>query len=154
MTVKQAIDSFLAQKRIAIVGVSRGEKDFSRGLLREMRMRGYDTVPVNPNAEEIEGLKCFRSVREIAPPVDGVLVLLPETEVETVVEECAVAGISRVWLHGVGMGTEPSESVKALCEEKGIALIPGQCPYMFLTDTAWIHRLHGRILKWFGKYPA
>lgn len=153
MTAKYAIDNFLAQKRIAIVGASRGQNDFSRGLLREMRMRGYDTVPVNRNAEEIEGLKCFPSVRDIEPPVDGALVMVPAKAVESVINECAEAGITRVWVHGMGMGDGPGVTIQALCEEKGITLVPGQCPYMFLTDTAWIHRFHGTILKWLGKYP-
>ena len=154
MSMKQAIDDFLAQRRIGIVGVSRGKNDFSRGLLREMRMQGYDTVPVNPNAEEIEGLKCFPSVRDINPPVDGVLVMVPGNEVESVVRDCAAAGVKRVWLHGMDTVTDPGEPVRALCGENGITLIPGQCPYMFLAETAWIHRLHARIWKWFGKYPA
>ncbi len=153
MTPKQAIDHFLAQKRIAIAGVSRTEHDFSRGLLREMRLRGYDTVPVNPHAEEIEGLTCFASVRAILPPPDGVIVMVPATQVESVVRECAEAGIKRVWLHGPGTGSAPSDTLCALCEQGDITLISGHCPYMFLTDTSWIHRLHARILKWLRKYP-
>ncbi len=44
----ETIEDFLAQKRIAMVGVSRHPKDFSADLFQELRRRGYDMVPVNP----------------------------------------------------------------------------------------------------------
>ena len=49
MASKQAIDSFLSCRRIAVVGVSRDPKDFSRAVFRAFVERGYDAVPVNPN---------------------------------------------------------------------------------------------------------
>ena len=48
MASKRAIDSFLSCRRIAVVGVSRDPKDFSRAVLRELLKRGYDVVPVSP----------------------------------------------------------------------------------------------------------
>ncbi len=50
MTTRREIDGFLALKRVAMVGVSRDPRDFSRMLFREMKKRGYDMVPVNPGA--------------------------------------------------------------------------------------------------------
>ena len=44
---------FLAQKRITMIGISRGERSFSAGLFKELRRRGYDGVPVNPKVEEV-----------------------------------------------------------------------------------------------------
>src|ERR1035441_3344310 len=54
MTVIERIQDFLGQKRLAIVGVSRQPKDFSRAVLREFREKGYDAVPVNPAAREMD----------------------------------------------------------------------------------------------------
>jgi predicted CoA-binding protein len=51
---RPAIDSFLKLKRIAFVGVSRKEADFSRALWKEFRERGYNLIPVNPNAGTID----------------------------------------------------------------------------------------------------
>jgi predicted CoA-binding protein len=62
-STRQAITDFLAQKRIAVVGASRNAKDFNTGLLRDLRRHGYDAVPVNPNATEIEGARCFPRVQ-------------------------------------------------------------------------------------------
>ena len=44
--------AFLGARRIAVVGVSRNEKDFSRYVLRELARRGHDVVPVNPALAE------------------------------------------------------------------------------------------------------
>ena len=63
MTVMERIQDFLGQKRVAIVGVSRQPKGFSRVLLREFRQKGYDAVPVNPEAREMEGLPCFARLK-------------------------------------------------------------------------------------------
>jgi predicted CoA-binding protein len=97
-TTRADIEDFLTQNRIAMVGVSRDPKDFSRSLFREMRKRGYDMVPVNLFAEDIEGEECFQSLHSVNPAVDGVLLMTPFWEAERIVEECAELGIPRVWM--------------------------------------------------------
>jgi uncharacterized protein len=61
MSSMATIQDFLAQKRIAVVGVSRNPKDFSRGLFRTLRERGYDAVAVNPDLEWVDDAPCFAS---------------------------------------------------------------------------------------------
>ena len=72
-----AVQRFLACRRVALVGVSRIPKDFSRAVLRAFAERGYDVVPVNPSATEMEGRPCFRSVRDVTPPVEAAVLLTP-----------------------------------------------------------------------------
>ena len=48
------ISDFLNLRRIALIGVSRDPKDFSRVLFRELCERGYDMVLVNPSADKLE----------------------------------------------------------------------------------------------------
>ena len=136
-----------------MVGVSRNWKDFSRLLFREFKKRGYDMVPVHPEAAEIEDLKCFARPQEITPPVDGVLLLTKPKVTEAVVKDCAEAGIRRVWMHrGSGPGAV-SQSAIDFCEEEGIEVIPGYCPFMFFDNTGFIHRVHGFLMKLTGGYP-
>jgi predicted CoA-binding protein len=136
-------NEFLAQKRLAVVGVSRNPTDFSRGLFREMLRRGYDLVPVNPVGGTIEGLPCARRVQDVTPPVDGALVMTRPAQTEGVVRDCAAAGVPRVWLHrGVGPGAVSAAAV-ALCHEKGIAVVEGECPFIFLPSPGFVHRVHG-----------
>src|SRR5271157_4111531 len=75
MSSMATIKDFLAQKRIAVVGVSHDPKDFSRGLLRTLLQHGYDAVAVNPALQSADGAPCFGSLAQINPPVDGVLVM-------------------------------------------------------------------------------
>jgi predicted CoA-binding protein len=68
MSLRDEIADFLGRKRIAVVGVSTEAPSFSRGLFNEFVKRGYDVIPVNPKADEIEGRRayasrCARSIR-------------------------------------------------------------------------------------------
>ena len=153
MTVMERIQDFLGQKRVAIVGVSRQPKDFSRALLREFRQKGYDAVPVNPEAREMEGLPCFGRLQEIEPPVGGALLMTPPALTDRVVRDCAEAGIKRVWMYrATGQGAVSADAVK-FCEANGISVIAGECPMMFLPGGAWFHRFHGWVKKITGFYP-
>jgi uncharacterized protein len=148
------VRDFLNQRRIALVGVSHDPKDFSRMLFREMCNRGYDMIPVNPAASELDSRRCFHRVQEINPPPEGVLVMTPPQDTERVVRDCAEAGIRRVWMHrGGGQGAVSKEAVD-LCHQKGIGLVEGYCPFMFLPGTPFFHRVHGFWLKLVGGYPS
>lgn len=153
-TTMAAIREFLAQGRIALIGVSRDPTDFSRMLFRDMCSQGYDMVPVNPAARELEGRRCFARVQDIDPPADAALVMTPPRETEDVVRDCAEAGIHRVWMHRGGGRGAVSQEAAEFCRTNGIALVEGYCPFMFLSSTPLIHRVHGFVLKILGRYPA
>jgi uncharacterized protein len=149
----EIIRDFLAQKRIAVVGVSRDEGSFSVAMFEELRRRGYDVVPVNPHMTELLGKKCYARVQEIQPPVDAALLMTSPEVSEEVVIDCAEAGIRRVWLYRAGGQGAVSEYAVGFCQVHDIAVVPGQCPFMFLERTAAVHRLHGFIRKITGRYP-
>src|SRR5271157_5480987 len=85
MSSMQMIQDFLGQKRLAVVGVSRQPKDVSLALFREFRKRGYDAVPVNPEAEQIDDQTCFARLQAVHPPVDGALLMTPPAATDVVV---------------------------------------------------------------------
>jgi len=149
----ETIEDFLAQKRIALVGISRDRKSFSAKVFEELCRRGYDVIPVNPKTSEVQGRQCFARVQDIRPPVEAVLLMTSPVVTNTVVEDCARAGIRRVWMHrGAGNGSVSAQAV-AFCRERGIEVVPGQCPFMFLPEAAAVHRLHGFVRKMTGRYP-
>jgi len=154
VTTAHDIEDFLGQKRLALVGISRNPKDFSRGLFLELTRRGYEVVPVNPFIREVDGVHCFSRVQDVTPPVAAALIMTAPEKSEQVVRDCAAAGIHRVWLHrGAGSGAV-SQAAVDFCRERGLSLIEGYCPYMFLPQTPFFHCLHGFFLKLLGKYPA
>jgi uncharacterized protein len=153
MSSLQVIQDFLSQKRLAVVGVSRHSKDFSLALFRELHERGYEVVPVNPAAEEIDEKPCFARLQAIHPPVDGALLMTSPAVTSTVVRDCAEAGIKRVWMYRAGgAGAASPEAIKYY-KEHGIAVIPGECPFMFFPEAGWFHRFHGMLRKITGSYP-
>ena len=153
MNERKNIDEFLSQKRIAFVGLSADPRDFSHAVWREMLERGYDLVPVHPTATQLEGVPAYASVTDIPGPVDGALLMTPQSASAAVVAQCADAGIPRVWLHrGVGHGSVTQEAIDT-AQARGLTLVSGQCPLMFLRDAAWIHRAHAWGKKLTGSYP-
>lgn len=152
MTERQLIDDFLAQKRIAVVGVSRNPRDFTRMMLNEFLQRGYQALPVNPNASEIDGHACVPRVGQIRPRPDAVLVMTPASQSEAVAKECAEMGVERIWFYrAVGRGAVDERAID-LCEERGMRVVSGRCPFMFFPHPG-VHALHGFLLKLIGRYP-
>jgi len=149
----ETIQEFLAHKRIAMVGISRDPKDFSVSLFTELQHRGYDIVPVNPKAQEIMGQRCFARVQDIQPPVEAAILMTAPEVTDTVVLDCAAAGIRGVWMYRAGGKGAVSDKAVAFCREHGMQVIPGQCPFMFLPGTGGVHKFHGFIRKIFGTYP-
>ncbi|HVN18632.1 MAG TPA: CoA-binding protein [Dongiaceae bacterium] len=147
------IEDFLAQKRIAMIGVSRNPKEFSAVLFQELQKRGYDVVPVNPKTAEVLGLPCFARAQDIQPPVDAALLMTRAEVTDSVVADCAAAGIRRIWLYSAGNKGAVTDTALKFCKENGIQVVPGQCPFMFLPGSGGVHRFHGFVRKLFGSYP-
>lgn len=155
MTTLEKIQDFLGEHRLAIVGVSQKPHDFSRVLFREFHQRGYDVVPVNPAAKEIDGQPCFASVLDVQPPVSAVLLMTTSAVTETVTKDCVSAGVGRVWMYRAGSGGGAvNDTAVELCESNGISVIPGECPLMFLPGTGLLHRAHGWVKRIMGSYPS
>src|SRR5512147_1723617 len=126
------VEDFLSQKRIAMVGISRERQNIGPALLDEFSRLGYEVLLVNPNATEIMGRHCFARLQDIQPAPDAALILTSPAITNTVVRDCAEAGIKRVWMYrGGGKGSVSDEAVE-FCHANGIELVPGQCPFMFL----------------------
>ncbi len=150
---KAAVDRFLAARRIAVLGVSRNPKEYSRSLFRALLEQGYDAIPVHPIAEELEGRKCFRNIRDISPPPDRALLLLPRDQTEQAVLDCAAAGVKDIWLHRHVAGGVSDVQAVLRAQEKGLNLITGYCLFMFLPHQPFVHKLHGGVSKLVGLYP-
>ncbi|MEE8347346.1 MAG: CoA-binding protein, partial [Dehalococcoidia bacterium] len=96
-TLKESVDDFLAQKRIAVVGVSRSGREAANMVYRKLRGAGYQVFAVNPNADEVEGDTCFPNLTSIPGSVEAVVIATAPEVTESVVRDCAEQGISRVW---------------------------------------------------------
>lgn len=134
--MRAAIESFLAEKRIAVVGVSR-RRGFGNAAYRTLRHRGWDAVPVNAAADEVEGAPCFRRLEDVRPPPGAVLVVTPPERAVEVVADCARLGLRKVWLQ---QGAESEEAVR-LAARHGLELVPRACILMYAAPRG-LHRFH------------
>ncbi len=149
MTTKIAVADFVAQRKLAIVGVSRGGIKFGNMAFKALREKGYRVFPVNPHAEKIGGERCYPNLRALPETVGGVLVVVPPKETEQVVRDAAAAGIGRVWLQ---QGAE-SQAAILFCEENGLEVVHGECILMFAQPVVSFHRWHQWLWKVLGKLP-
>ncbi len=149
MTTKAGIDQFLSQKKLAVVGASRNGKKFGNYAGKELRSKGYQVIPVHPEAEVIDGENCFRSLSEIPDGVGGVFIAVKPVETEKVVREVAEAGIKHVWIQ---QGAESTAAVD-FCIEQELNVIHGECIMMFAEPVGSIHGFHRWLWKLFGKLP-
>ena len=148
--IQEAIDDFLRQRRIAIVGVSRDRTKTANFIYRTLRELGYEMRAVNPNAPELEGDPCYSDLASIPGGVDAVVIVTRPDVTDRVVRECVDLGIRRVWMHrSFGRGSVSDEAVR-FCKNENIEVIPGGCPMMFREGADLGHKCMRFILKLTG----
>jgi predicted CoA-binding protein len=150
---REDIRDFLAQRRIAVAGVSRDPQQTGNHVFRKLEACGYEVFPVNPRAAEAEGVRCYPDLRSVPPPVDGVVVVTRPADALALVRECEALGIRRVWMHrSFGAGSVSDEAAR-LGRERGMTVIAGGCPFMYLEPVDPFHRCFRWLLGVQGKLP-
>ena len=90
---------------VAVVGVSRGRTGgIGRRVFDALRSGGYagPVYPVNPHADEIDGLRCYASARELPAGTDLAVIAVPAPAVLDAVDDCAAAGVRSVVVISAG----------------------------------------------------
>jgi len=134
------VQDFLAQKKIAVVGVSDKRETGCNLAYHKFKQAGYGVYAVNPHLAAFEGDPCYPDLKSIPDKPDAVFILTNPSVSEKIVQQCVDLGINRVWMHCL-MGTKPglaagmtsvSPEAVRLCRENGIVVIPGTCPNQYL----------------------
>ena len=154
-TLETKIHDFLAQKRIAVAGVSRRNNNHPAGNLiyRRLKTTGHDVFAVNPNMQTFEGDRCYPDLQSIPGGIDAVVIITRPETTEGIVHDCSAAGVRRVWMHqSMAKGSSVSPAAVDYCRQQDISVIAGACPMMYGpgVDFAhacqrWIHNLIGRL---------
>ncbi|HRE26509.1 MAG TPA: CoA-binding protein [Anaerolineales bacterium] len=134
---------FLAQKRIAVAGLSRSADSTAKGIIEKLEETGHTVFALNPNAAEIDGRVCYPEVGAIPGGVDGVVLVTSPVVSEQVVQQCIAAGVPRVWMHR-SIGNSVSEAAVAAARAAGISVIAGGCPMMYQEPVDFGHA----CLRW------
>jgi len=148
MASLKQINEFLDSKPIALVGVSRNPKKFGYAAFKELKEKGMNLIPVNPEAVEIMGVKSYQNVKMLPSSVQGIIVMTKKEITASVVREAKEKGIKQIWIQ------QMAESKEALDELIGsdINFITGECILMHYKPHS-IHKFHRGIKKFFGSFP-
>jgi predicted CoA-binding protein len=150
MASKKLVEEFLKQKNIAVVGVSRKKTKFGNAIYKELKQKGYQVYPINPNMDAFEENACYPDLLSLPEKVDAVVINVPPVQTEKVVREAKEVGINKVWLQ---QGSQSEDAVK-FCEENGIDCVSNECILMFTQPSAFIHRAHKWVWGVLGKLPV
>lgn len=134
------VQDFLAQKKIAVVGVSDQRETGCNLGYTKFKDAGYQVYAVNPRLSSYQGDPCYPDLKSIPEKPEAVFIFANPTVTEAIVRQCVELGVKHVWMHcmlgtkpglGTGMTSVSAEAVK-ICKENGITVIPGSCPAQFM----------------------
>ena len=129
------MDFFFKPRGIALIGASANPDKGGFSILYNL-IKGFkgSIYPVNPKYEEIEGLRCYRSVPEVPDPVDLAIVFVPAEATLVAVRDCAARGIPGVMIQSAGFaesgdrqGNQLQEELRYIREEWGMRLWGPNC---------------------------
>lgn len=141
-TFNEKVSDFLAQKHIAVAGLARDGTSAANGIYKRLKELGYTVYAINPHTATIEGDPCYPSVQSLPQRPDAVMIVTRPEATLGVVEDCAAAGVTRVWMHESLMhgGTSVSQAALDYCAAHNISVIEVGCPLMFAEPVDIFHR--------------
>ena len=127
-TMEARIQAFMSGGPYAVVGASSDRDKYGNKVLRAYQQHGQEVYPINPRADEIEGLKAYPSLASVPVRLRAVSIITPPKITEQVVKEAAAAGAKLVWMQP---GAESPEAIQA-AEDLGLEVIAGGPCYLVL----------------------
>ena len=144
---QQKVQDFLAQKRIAVCGMSRTKDSGAGAIYLKLRNHDYQVFPVHPSAEALHGDQCYPNLSAIPEGVDAVFIMNSPDISEQVANEAVSLGIKHVWMHNnTLMASSVSPEAVAHCREANVNVIDVGCPMMFLEPDVF-HKCMGWFLR-------
>lgn len=140
------IDDFISLKRIAVVGMSRSGKKYGNYATKELVSKGYEIYPVHPEAQEIDGLKCYPSLASLNGKVDGLWISIPPQKVNAVLEEAAEIGLKNIWLQQGAWSKDVQQTIDRL----NLPVVSKKCILMYAQPVKSMHKFHRTIKNVFG----
>lgn len=130
-----ALRWFLAPRSIAVIGASRSRGTIGGEIFRNLLATGFNgpVYPVNANADVVQSVVAYRSVRDVPGPVDLAVVVVPAESVVAVARECGEKGVRALVVISAGFaetgaeGRRRQEELLAVCRQFGMRLIGPNC---------------------------
>ncbi len=141
------IESFLTNRKIALVGVSRTKSKFGNEVFKQLLGKGYEVVPVHRVMTEFEGHACFGSIESLPDDVSAICLVVPKTETDALLQAALNRGIRQIWVQQMS----ETSFTNQLAAQSGANIVLGRCIFMY-TSPEGFHRFHQRLSKIFGTY--
>jgi acetyl coenzyme A synthetase (ADP forming)-like protein len=130
-----SLESFFSPKSVAIVGASRQKGKVGYEILTNLVAGGYKgkIFPVNPKADEIDGLKCYPDLTSLGEVPELVIVIVPARLVPGVMEECVRVRVRSAIIITAGFkevgpeGKKLEQEVVQIARRGGIRFIGPNC---------------------------
>jgi predicted CoA-binding protein len=145
----QKIEHFIAQRHIAIAGISGNPGKFGNTIFKELKKQGYTLYPISRHLTEFEGVNCYPDVASLPAEVRGIVINTKPEQTEIIVRQAQEKGIRNIWLQQGASNTK----IEAELANDNQNVISGQCILMFAHPTHFIHQAHIFIKKLVGSYP-
>jgi predicted CoA-binding protein len=110
--------------KIALIGASNDKEKFGNKIYLDLRLKGYNVIPINPNEELIEGDKAYSSLNVIDKLPDIVNFVVPPPIAMKVAQEAVKLGIKYLWFQP---GSESKELEKWLSNTNEIKYLINSC---------------------------
>jgi len=144
------LDAMLAPKRIAVVGAKRASDDSWQNLMVIIKNFGYEgrLYPINPGAEEIEGLRAYPDLVSLPEKMDLVIISIPAPRVPAALEDCIASGNRNVHIFTAGFketgeeeGIKLQRDIEEIAQRGGLHVIGPNCMGIYNPEiklTTWI----------------
>lgn len=149
MITKAQIEDFYKQGRIGIVGVSRKKNKFGRTVYDELKKKGINVLPINPQTDNIEGDICHKDIASLPGDVNALAIITRKSQTLEIVKQAISKGINNLWIQ---QGSDTTETLEFL-KQHNVNLIYGKCIMMFSEPVGGMHKFHRSVMKFFGKLP-
>lgn len=120
----RTIEQLLKESKVvAVVGLSPNPARDSNRIARYLKAQGYRVIPVNPNAEEVLGERCYPSLAAVPETIDLVDIFRRSEDVPPIVDDAIAAGAKVVWMQ---LGIVNQESAQKAADA-GLDVIMDKC---------------------------
>ena len=123
-STRELIEEYLEEGPYAVVGASTDRGKYGNKVLRAYQQTGREVYPINPKAEEVEGLKAYPDLASLPLTPRGISIITPPAITKKIVQEAAKLGVSYVWMQP---GAESEEAIR-IGKKAGLGVIgDGSC---------------------------
>jgi hypothetical protein len=149
MSKSEIINNIVSSKKLALAGLSRNPKSFSRMVFKDMKQKGFEVLPINPNSGIIDETYCYKTINDIPEGTENLLIMTAKAHTDEILKTAINKGFKNIWIQ---QGSETKNSELIASDLKFTNLVTKQCIFMF-NNPSGIHKFHKSINKFFGLLP-